>query len=105
VNVLEDAENFKIEVAAPGLNKNDFRINLENNLITISCNKEMKHDEKDERYTRREFCFTSFQRTFTLPESIVGDKITAKYEDGVLSVVLPKREEARQKPAREISIN
>lgn len=104
VNVAETKEDFRIEVAAPGLTKSDFRINLENNLITIEASKETKNEEKDERYTRREFCYNTFRRSFTLPNIVDAEKIDAKYEDGILHVVIPKREEARKKPAREISI-
>jgi len=104
VNVSEDNDKFIIEVAAPGMKKDDFKINLDNNVITIEAQKEMKNEENDSNYTRREFCFDSFSRSFTLPESINSDKIDAKYNEGVLFVHLPKREEAKQKPARQIKI-
>ncbi|HPD65082.1 MAG TPA: Hsp20/alpha crystallin family protein [Bacteroidia bacterium] len=104
VNILENKDSFSVELAAPGLNKNDFKINLENNLLTIECSKEDKKEEKDERFTRREFCYSSFQRSFTLPNTIDTNKIDAKYEDGVLKINLPKKEEAKEKPARQISI-
>jgi HSP20 family protein len=107
VNVKESDEAFEIEVAAPGMNKDDFKVNLENNVLTISSEKkeEKKHEEKG-RYTRREFSYQSFQRSFTIPENLVeGDKITAKYFDGLLCIKLPKKEEVKPKPAREISIS
>jgi len=104
VNVAESTEGFKIEVAAPGLQKGDFKLNLEKNQLTISAQKEQKEEENDDRYTRREFKYSSFQRTFTLPNSIDGEKIAATYADGILTVALPKREEAKEKPAREIEI-
>jgi HSP20 family protein len=104
VNVLENKEGFKIEVAAPGLQKGDFKLNLEKNQLTISAQKEQKEEENTEKYTRKEFKYSSFQRTFTLPNSIDGEKIAATYTDGILSVTLPKREEAKEKPAREIEI-
>lgn len=104
VNILENKDSFSVELAAPGLNKNDFKINLENNLLTIECSKEDKKEEKDERFTKREFCYSSFQRSFTLPNTIDTNKIDAKYEDGVLKINLPKKEEAKEKPARQISI-
>jgi HSP20 family protein len=104
VNVVENKEGFRIEVAAPGLQKSDFKLNLEKNQLTISAQKEQKEEETNEKYTRREFKYSSFQRTFTLPNSIDGDKIEATYNEGVLNIALPKREEAKEKPARAIEI-
>jgi len=105
VNIVENKDNFCIELAAPGLKKEDFKIHLENNLLTIETNLEEKNEEKDERYTRREFCYYNFQRSFTLPSTIDSSKIEAKYDNGILNVNLPKKEEAKEKPARQISIN
>jgi len=106
VNVKENDEAFEIEVAAPGMSKNDFRVSLENNLLTISSEKkEEKKEEEKGRFTRREFSYQSFQRSFTVPENLVeGDKISAKYCEGILCITLPKKEEVKPKPAREISI-
>lgn len=104
VNVVESKEGFRIEVAAPGLQKSDFKLNLEKNQLTISAQKEQKSEENEEKYTRREFKYTSFQRTFTLPNSVDGEKIEATYSDGILNIALPKREEAKEKPARQIEI-
>jgi HSP20 family protein len=104
VNVVENTEGFRIEVAAPGLQKSDFKLNLEKNQLTISAQKEQKNEEDNEKYTRKEFKYTSFQRTFTLPNSVDGDKIEANYAEGILYVALPKREEAKEKPARQIEI-
>ena len=104
VNVVEGTEGYKIEVAAPGLQKGDFKLNLEKNQLTISAQKEQKDEESGDKYTRREFKYTSFQRTFTLPVSVDGEKIGANYADGILTVSLPKREEAKEKPAREIEV-
>lgn len=106
VNVLEDADNFKIELAAPGMEKKDFKIDLDNNILTISSEKEYKHeDEKDGKFMRREFGYASFKRSFTLPESVDADKIKANYKDGLLHISIPKREEAKQKPPKQISIS
>jgi HSP20 family protein len=106
VNVIENNDNYAIEVAAPGLEKKDFHINLENNLLTISSEKEYKNeDEKEGRFMRREFAYSSFKRSFTLPQSVDAEKISASYNDGVLHINIPKREEAKQKPARQISIS
>ena len=107
VNVKENDDAFEIEVAAPGMSKKDFRVNLENNVLTISSErKEEKKEEEKGRFTRREFSYQSFQRSFTIPENMVeGDKISAKYNDGLLCIHLPKREAVKPKPAREISIS
>ncbi|MBW6490730.1 MAG: Hsp20/alpha crystallin family protein [Lentimicrobium sp.] len=104
VNIIEGKEDFRIEVAAPGLDKNDFNINLENNVLTISSEKEDKKEEKEERYMRREFSYTSFTRSFSLPNSVEADKIVANHSNGVLSITIPKREEAKVKPAKQIQI-
>jgi HSP20 family protein len=107
VNVKESDEAFEIEVAAPGMTKDDFKVNLENNVLTISSEKqEEKKEEEKGRYTRREFSYQSFQRSFTIPDNLVeGDKISAKYCDGLLCINLPKKEEVKPKPAREIQIS
>jgi HSP20 family protein len=105
VNIIESKENFRIEIAAPGMEKKDFKVNMENDLLSIEASKERKSEEKDERYTRREFCFDKFQRSFTLPETVDGEKIGAKYDNGVLILTLPKKEEAKVKPSREIKIS
>jgi HSP20 family protein len=104
VNVVENKEGFRIEVAAPGLQKSDFKLNLEKNQLTISAHQEQNEEASNEKYSRREFKYSSFQRTFTLPNSVDGEKIAASYVDGILKVELPKREEAIEKPLREIEI-
>lgn len=106
VNVKETNDDFLIEVAAPGMKKNDFKVNFNKNVLTISSEKQNEKNEKDDKYTRREFSYQSFQRAFTVPENAVnGDKISAKYNDGILVVTLPKREEVKPQPAREIKIS
>ncbi len=105
VNIVEGKEDYKIEVAAPGLNKEDFKINLENNVLTISSEKEEKTEDKDEKVMRREFSYCSFSRSFTLPQTVNYEKIKATHKDGILQVVIPKKEEAMEKPAREIKIS
>ena len=104
VNIVASAEAYRIEVAAPGLQKSDFKLNLDHNRLTISAEKENKSEEQNEKYTRREFSYSSFQRTFTLPGAVDSEKINATYVDGILHVALPKREEAKVKPARTIEI-
>ncbi len=108
VNIAETNEAFLIEVAAPGMKRENFKIELDNNVLTISSSIEEKHEEKDDKlnFTRREFNYQSFQRSFSLPESKVdGEKISARYTDGILYLTLPKREEAKVKPARQIAIS
>ena len=105
VNIIESKDDYRIEVAAPGLDKADFRINIENNILTISAEKEEKQEEKDEKVMRREFNYSSFSRSFTLPDSMDTEKISARHKDGVLNVILPKKEEAKEKPARTIKIS
>ena len=94
-------------MAAPGMKKSDFRIELDGNLLTINSEATNQNEEKDgERYTRREFSYQSFQRSFTLPKEVVdSDKINARYEDGVLRLLIPKKEEAKPKPAKMIAIS
>ncbi len=105
VNIKENEDSFSIEVAAPGLTKEDFRVNLDRNRLLISSEKSNEKNETKDKYTRREFSYQSFQRSFTLPEGAVdGDKISAKYTDGILVINLPKREEVKPKPARTIDI-
>ena len=104
VNIAEGDNEFTIEVAAPGFEKKDFKIDLDNDRLTIASAREANKEENNERYTRREFNFNEFSRTFTLPETVDGEKITAKHNDGILYVHIPKREEAWVKPAREIAI-
>lgn len=106
VNIRENTDEFRIDVAAPGMSKEDFKVNYDNGRLTISSEMKNEAEKSEERYTRREFSYTSFQRTFTIPENVVnGEKINASYSDGILHITLPKREEVKPKPAREIKIS
>ena len=105
VNIVEGNDEFTIEVAAPGLDKKDFNISLENNQLTISSEKEDKTEDKNEKVVRREFRYNSFCRFFTLPETVESDKIIAKHSEGILYVTIPKRESAKIKPSRKIQIS
>jgi HSP20 family protein len=108
VNVMETNDDFKIEVAAPGMKRDDFKVELDNNVLTISSGREDKTEEKDANgnYTRREFRYQSFQRSFALPENrVLGDKISARYVDGILHVTVPKSEHAKVKPAKQIAVS
>lgn len=107
VNVLENDNEFQIDVAAPGMKKNDFKVNYDNGRLTISSEvKEEKNEKNGGKITRREFNYRSFQRSFSVPETVVNaDRIDAKYTDGILHITLPKRDEVKPKPAREIRIS
>lgn len=105
VNIKETEESYKIEVAVPGLNKEDFRVNLENNMLTIEGSKESNHEEKNEKYTRKEFDYNAFKRSFTLPNSADTEKIDANYTNGILYLTIHKKEEAKKKPAKAITIS
>ena len=105
VNIKESNDDFEVEVAAPGFTKNDFKIELNHDLLTISSEKEIENETKeDQRFSLREFSYQSFSRSFTLPNTADSDKIGARYENGILRISIPKREEARPKPARQIAI-
>ncbi len=105
VNILEEDDSYRLTVAVPGMKKSDFEIDVDGNQLTISCSKEESQSEKEARYTRKEYSYYSFERSFTLPEEINREKIDASYENGVLSVHLPKREEARrQQLTKQIAI-
>ena len=103
VNIHDNKDNYVMELAAPGLKKDDFKINLDDQLLTISSEKKEEKEEQEENYTRKEFVFNSFSRSFTLPKTIVFDKIKADYKDGILVVNLPKKEE-EAKLTREIKV-
>jgi HSP20 family protein len=105
VNIIENDENFTLEIAAPGLKKEDFKINVDNDLLTISAERKNELNEKNSRYTRKEFSYISFSRSFNLPEMVNADSINANYENGVMTLTLPKKEESKPKPAREIKVS
>lgn len=106
VNIKEDADKFEVEMAAPGFDKKDFKVELNNNLLTISSDKQLSTETKEgQHYSRREFSYQSFTRSFTLPVSVDRDNIAANYENGILRIAVPKREEAKPKPNRLIDIN
>jgi HSP20 family protein len=106
VNIKETPEHYEVEVAAPGMTKKDFKVELDGNMLTIRSERENQKEEKDqERYFQREFSYESFQRTFNLQKEVVDiEKISARYEDGLLKLMIPKKEEVKQKP-RQIQIS
>lgn len=105
VNIKENEDSFEILLAAPGLNKEDFSIEIDENILKISSEFKQNEEIKDEKFSRREFNFSSFKRAFTLPETINEDKIEASYVNGILQLVLPKKEEALPKEKRSIQIS
>ena len=105
VNVKENDNEYQIELAAPGINKDDLSIQMENNLLTISLEHEEEVKDEDENYTRREFNYQTFERTFNVPEDQIDtEKIDANYSDGILRVRLPKLDVAKAKPTRNIKV-
>ena len=105
VNITESKDDFKINVAAPGLSKEDFKIDFHNKILTLSSEKEESNEENNEKFTRREFSYSSFKRSFGLPDMVDSENINATYKDGILMIEIPKREEAKEKPARKITVS
>lgn len=105
VNIREDDDNYYVEVAAPGMKKEDFNLSLDNDVLTISSEIKEEKENRNGNYTRREFSYSSFSRSFTLPELAEADKIEAKYKDGILNIIMPKKEEAKRKPVKTIKIS
>ncbi|HEY4656805.1 MAG TPA: Hsp20/alpha crystallin family protein [Cyclobacteriaceae bacterium] len=104
VNIVEKDNAFEIELAAPGLEKKDFKVTVDRGVLTISAEKEMKKEEKEDNYTRKEFNYTSFSRSFALPESVTDESIKANYENGILRLSVAKKTPVKQaKKAIEIS--
>ncbi len=104
VNIAEHKDAFHVSLAAPGLKKDDFNIDINGNMLTISSEKEESKEDKEKKFTRKEYNYTSFSRSFTLPEGINRDKIEAKYDNGVLNITLPRKEEAKHVAAKQITV-
>jgi HSP20 family protein len=103
-NIIEADDHFNIELAAPGKKKSDFKIELDEGVLTISSEIETKSTEKEGSFTRKEFGYSAFKRSFNIPDTVVADKISANYKEGILTVSLPKKEEALPQPKKLISI-
>ena len=104
-NIKETKDDFVVTMAVPGMNKKDFKIDLNDNVLTISSERKVEKEDKDENYSRREYSYQSFSRSFTLPKEVVNDeKISAKYENGELQITIPKKEEAKPKKPIQIDI-
>jgi HSP20 family protein len=103
-NIIEADDHFNIELAVPGKKKSDFKIELDEGVLTISSEIETKSTEKEGSFTRKEFGYSAFKRSFNIPDTVVADKISANYKEGILTVSLPKKEEALPQPKKLISI-
>lgn len=104
VNVCDNEKDYAIEIAAPGMKKEDFKINVENGVLNISAEREENKEEQNKNYTRREFTYNSFSRSFTLPENASEDNISAKYENGLLKLSLEKKMLAAAPAKKEVAV-
>jgi len=104
VNIKENERNYEVELAVPGYDKKDFEISVDNGVLTVSGEKSEETEKKEDNYTRREFGFSSFSRSFNLPTNINEENIDAKYADGVLKLTIAKRQESNGKSRKQISI-
>jgi HSP20 family protein len=104
-NITETPKEYKLELAAPGLERKDFTVEVENHTLTVSAEKEEEKKEEDKDYSRKEYSFNSFCRTFTLPENVKEGLIDAKYENGILMVIIPKQKETSVKPVHKITVS
>lgn len=106
VNISEDKDSYNLSMASPGMKKDDFRIDLEGDVLTISAEVEDEKKQEDGKFRRHEYNYSSFSRSFNLPDSVEKSKIEATYTDGVLKLKMQKREEARKNgESRKISVN
>lgn len=104
VNITETDDDFKVEMAAPGMRKEDFHVELDNDNLVIWTERSSSEENTESNYHRREFSYEAFRRSFYLPNTVEAEKINARYENGLLLLVIPKKEEARKKPAKKIKI-
>ena len=104
VNIKEGEDGYLLELAVPGMAKEDFKIKLDQDVLTISSEKKEEASKDSKQYTRQEFFYQSFERRFNLPEDVNSEKITANYVNGVLSIEIPKREEAKPQPPKAIEV-
>ena len=104
VNISEDKNAYKLSIAAPGMQKEDFKINLEGNMLTISAETKTEKDEEDQKYSRKEYNYSSFSRSFSLPNEVVTDNIQASYKNGVLELELPKNEKTKATAFKQIAV-
>lgn len=105
VNITENDKEFKIELGVPGLKKDDFKLDVDKSTLTVSADKEEKAKEEKEIFTKREFNYASFSRSFMLPDSVKPDDVRAKYEDGILKIHIAKKEQAKQNLKKQIKVS
>ncbi len=105
VNISETAEQYRLEIAAPGMSKGDFKIEVENGILSIHAEKKEEKTDENSKYTRKEFSYSTFSRTFTMPDHVNTEAISAEYLNGVLNLVLPKKDDAKKKVVKEIVIS
>lgn len=104
VNITEQKDQYLVAVAVPGMKKSDFKINVDGNILTISSEKEDTKEEKDKKFTKKEYSYSSFSRCFTLPDEVNKEKIDAHYEEGVLKISLPRIENEKKPSAKQIAV-
>lgn len=104
VNITENKDNYEVALAIPGVKKSDLKIDVQGNMLTISSEKEETKEEKEKRFTRKEYNYSSFSRSFTLPDEVKQEKIEARYEDGILKLTLPRKEEAKVFASKQIAV-
>ena len=105
VNIIDNEKDVTLELIAPGLKKEDINIDINNDVLTVSAKESVENEESNANYIRREFCSSAFSRSFTLPDYLDQDEITATQENGILNIVIPKKEQAIKKGPRQISIS
>lgn len=103
-NVIENDSEFKLELAVPGFDKKDFKVEVQDGMLSISAEKEQSSEEKKENYRKKEFSYSSIRRSFALPENVKDETIDAKYENGILKVILPKKALEGSKPKKAIAV-
>jgi HSP20 family protein len=104
VNITENTDSYEVSLAAPGMKKDDFKVDIDGNMLTISSQKEETKEEKEQKYTRKEYNYSSFSRSFSLPDEVNQEKIEARYENGVLKLSLPRKESSKKITAKQIAV-
>jgi HSP20 family protein len=103
-NIIENNNHYKLDLSVPGMKRDDFKVDVEDGILTISSEKKEEKNEDDKNYRRREFSYSSFSRSFTLSDNMDENNINAKYDNGMLQITIPKKEVTVSKPKKEISI-
>jgi HSP20 family protein len=103
-NVIETDKEYQVELAVPGLERKDFKVEIKDDILSVSAEKETESKTERKNYRSKEFSYQSFYRSFTLPKNLIDEKIDAKYQNGVLTVTLPKKEVTVAKPTKQIKV-